>query len=578
MQDRVALGTRHETRAGDFAGYLRRNLSTAYRLAAMALDDPIAAQSVVYDAAMAAWRDGSEWPASALDRAFRRRLEAGCRKALRSIDREAGTTPGATSGEAAAEAVGGQAERLAAALLSLGPNDRLALARSYGLAQESPRPGRRLLGRGSPGRYSPGVPERLRTRLAELQVGDGPAETPLLETRLRAIYASRDPGEEAPLALRLRLQRGLSDSEAAAAQRDEIARASGWGFAINTFLAVLVLTIAVALLSVTDLRTSRGAAANPLGGPTTPLTITSVSVLQSGIDGPGVHVAATNDSLVATFQGSSDWHPEARQCLPDVTGVINSTGQAQWLGAQVGHVESIAGDPSSSSVYASGLGAYCDLGRHSSGDGGATWAAGPLPPGATGSPSWLAFDPVRSGTLLAAGDGRLFLSRDAGRTWSSSPEAVTPIGFDNTGHLLGWGPGVLFESLDDGSSWERIGAGPAAQPTAGAAITGGVLLGEPDGMWWFPLDGSPSLVRSGTVFSIAPAGDGGVAAGSDALGHLWLGAFSLAAKDSPFRVSSLPPELASLTVTGGQVAANSNGLVLALSGPRSAIAVGTFAR
>ena len=573
MQDRVALGTRHETREGDFAGYIRRNLATAYRLVAMALDDPIAAQSVVYDAAMAAWRAGGEWPASALDRAFRQRLEAHCRTVLESIDAEAVGTSGATSDEPA----GRQADLLAEALLSLDPTDRLALARRYGLAEELPRPRRSLRGGSSFGR-SAGVPDRLRVKLAEIEGGEGPAETELLESRLRAIYASRDPGEETPLALRMRLQRGLSDAETAAAQRHASARASGWGFAINTFLAVLVLTIAVALLSVTDLRASRQAVPYPLGGPTSPLTITSVSVLQSGIDGPGVHVAATNDSLVATFEGSSDWHPEARQCLPDVTGVVDSTGQAQWLGAQAGHVESIAGDPLSGSVYAAGLGAYCDLGRHSSGDGGNTWAAGPLPPGATVSPPWLAFDPAQSGTLLAAGDGRLFLSRDAGGTWSSSPEMVTPIGFDRQGHLLGWGPGALFELLDDGSSWQRIAAGPATQPTAGAAISGGVLLGEPDGLWWFPLDGSASLVRSGTVFSVAPAGDGAVATGSDAAGHPWLGTFSPSARASAFRVASLPPELASLTVTGGQVAANSNGLVVALSGPRSAIAFGSFAR
>jgi hypothetical protein len=96
-------------------------------------------------------------------------------------------------------------------------------------------------------------------------------------------------------------------------------------------------------------------------------------------------------------------------------------------------------------------------------------------------------------------------------------------------------------------------------------------------MWWFPLDGSASLVRSGTVFSVTAAGDGAVATGSDALGHPWLGTFSLTTKDSAFRLASLPPELASLTVTGGQVAANSNGLVLALSGPKSAIALGSFA-
>ena len=68
---------------------------------------------------------------------------------------------------------------------------------------------------------------RLGTRLAELQAGDEPAEGKSLEARLRAVYATRDPGEEAPLALRLRLQRGLSDAETAAARRDEAAPASG---------------------------------------------------------------------------------------------------------------------------------------------------------------------------------------------------------------------------------------------------------------------------------------------------------------------------------------------------------------
>jgi hypothetical protein len=561
VQDRLALGARGGARGGDFGGYLRRNLSTAYRLAAMALDDPIAAQEIVHGTAMAAWQVAGEWPPAALDRTFRRRLESDCRAALKSVGREVAPENGP----------------LAVALASLGAGDRFELARAYGLADgpTAGEPG--LVGSALSGGPASKSLRRLGERLAELGGDDVVPETAALEARLRAVYVSRDPGEEAPLALRLRLQRSLHEAETAAAERDQVARANGWGFAINTFLAILVLTIVVALASVTDLRASRGAAANPIGGPTTPLTITSVSVSQDGIGGPGVHVAATRDSLIATFGGSTDWHPEARQCLADVTGVINSSGQAQWLGEQAGHVEAIAGDPSSGSVYASGLGTYCDPGRHSSGDGGNTWAAGPLPPGATGSPTWLAFDPTQIGTLLAAGDGRLFLSRDAGQTWESSPEAVTPIGFDSTGRLLGWGPGALFESRDDGSSWQQVGAGPATQPTAGAAIAGGVLLGEADGMWWFPLDGSPSLVQPGSVFSVVPAGDGAVAMGSDALGHPWLGTLSLASRDSVFRAVSLPPELATLPVTGGQVAANSNGAVVAFSGPSSLIAFATFA-
>jgi hypothetical protein len=557
----MALGAQEKARPGDFGGYLKRNLSTAYRLATMALDDPIAAQDVVHEAAMAAWRVGGAWPAPALDGALRQAVDSNCRAALKSIS----------------ESDGG-AEPLVAALLSLSPDDQLALAREYGLADGPPRRRWALPGRGSPDRLSSRILGRLAAGSADLHRGDPEAEEPPIETRLRALYTSRDPGEEAPLALRLRLQRGLYEAETAAAERDRIARASGWGFAINTFLAILVLSIAVALLSVTNLRASKGAAVDSSGGPTSPLTITSVSVVQSGIEGSGVHVAATRNSIVATFEGSTDWHPEPRQCLADVTGIIDSTGQAQWLGQAAGHVESIAGDPSSASVYASGLGEYCDLGRRSSADGGSTWAAGPLPPGATGSPAWLAFDPTQAGTLLAAGDGRLFLSRDAGGAWTNSPETVTPIGFDSTGRLLGWGPGALFESLDDSSTWQQVGVGPASQPTAGAAIEGGVLLGEPDGMWWFPRDGSPSLVVSGSVFSIASAGDGAVAVGSDALGHPWLGTFSLAAADSGFRAASLPPGLASLTVTGGQVAANSNGAAVALSGSISAIAFATFAR
>ncbi|MGZ6265932.1 MAG: WD40/YVTN/BNR-like repeat-containing protein [Candidatus Limnocylindrales bacterium] len=550
MQDRLALGVGGRARGGDFGGFLRRNLATGYRIATMALDDPIAAQEVVHDAAMAAWQVAGEWPSAALDRTFRQHLESGCRTALRSIGREAAPEDGS----------------LEAALAALRAEDRFELARAYGFAGNA----------ASSGPASKSL-RRLGERLAE-PGGEvaAPGSEPL-ETRLREVYQSRDPGEDAPLALRLRLQRSLHEAETAAAERHQIARANGWGFAINTFLAILVLTIVVALASVTNLRASRGAAAGPIGGPTTPLTIATVTVAQDGIGGPSVHVAATGNSLVATFEGSTDWHPEARQCLADVTGVIASSGQAEWLGEQAGHVEAIAGDLSSGSVYASGLGAYCDPGHHSSADGGNTWAAGPLPPGATGSPSWLAFDPAQAGTILAAGDGRLFLSHDAGATWTGIRETVTPIGFDTTGLLMGWGPGALFESRDDGSTWQQVGAGPATQPTAGAAIPGGVLLGEADGMWWFPLDGSPSLVKPGSVFSVTPAGDGAVAMGSDSLGHPWLGSFSLASRDSPFRTSSLPPQLAKLPVTGGQVAANSTGAAVAFSGPSSLIAFVTFA-
>lgn len=562
MHDRMALEARKEARAGDFAGYLKRNLSTAYRLVTMALDDPIAAGDVVHDAAMEAWRVGGEWPAPALDAAFRRALESRLRTPLKPVEQKAGEGP----------------LPLSAALLSMGADDRLALVRDFGLAEEPPGRKPALLSRGSPGRGSSKSLSRLAARTASNRGADDEATRASLETRLRALYASRDPGEEAPLALRLRLQRSLYEAETAAAERDEIARAAGWGFAINAFLVILVLTIIVALASVTDLRASRAALVSSAGDPTTPLTITSVSAVQSGIQGSSVHVAATRDSLVATFQGSTDWHPEPRQCLADVAGIIDSAGQVQWLGQPAGRVESMAGDPTSANVYVSGLGEYCDFGHRSSVDGGYTWASGPLPPGAAGSPNWLAFDPAIAGTLLAAGDGRLFLSHDAGATWSNSPETVAPLGFDSAGRLLGWGPGALFESLDDGSTWQQIDTGPATQPKAGAAVSGGVLLGEPDGLWWFPLDRSPALVQSGGIYSIATVGDGAIVIGGDALGHPWLGTFSYGPSNWEFRPVSLPPGLASLAVTGGQVAANSNGAAVAFAGSSSVIALAEFAR
>ncbi len=562
VQDRTAFGAREVTQAGDFGGYLRRNLSTAYRLTAMALDDPITAQDVVHDAAMEGWRVGSTWPVPALDAAFRRALDAGCRAALKAAVQTSGSDEGS----------------LAAALLSLSAGDRLALAMDFGLRQESPRGWSGPGSRSSPGAIPAGVRERLEAGRRELAADHEGQQDALLEARLRALYVSRDPGEEVPLSLRLRLQRSLFEAESAAAERDEIARSSGWGFAINTFLAILAVTIAIALASVTGLRASQAQDTGSPGGPTSPLTITSVSVVLGGIDGPDVHVAATRDSLLAAFQGSSDWHPEPRQCLGDVTGLIDTSGQAQWLGQPVGHVQAITGDPLSNSVFTSGIGEYCTLGRHSSADGGSTWTAEALPPGAAASPTWLSFDPTRAETLLTADGAHLFLSRDAGATWTTNRETVAPIGFDSTGRLFGWAPGELFESTDEGATWQQIGVGPAAQPIASTGLRGGVLVGGPDGVWWFPLNGEPSLVRAGSVFSIAPAGDGAVAVGSDGLGRPWLGTFSSTATALAFREASLPPGVASLHVSGGQVAANDSGAVVAFSGASSVIAFAGFAR
>ena len=529
-----------KARAGDFAGFLARNLTDSYRLATMALGNPVAAQGVVHDAALEAWRAGSDWPAGALDAAFAGRFEAGCVAALRVRDDE----PAATG-----------VDPIEAALPDLPAADRLRLARAFGLAAEG----------GS-------VDRRAARILGALSTDTGPP----LEPRLRAIYRARDPGREIPLALRLRLQRSLFEAEAAVAEKEERARASGWGFVFNLALVVAVLTLVVSLASVLDLRGSPAAGADPMGDPASPLTVAGVSVVQAGIVGPEVKVAATQTSFVVAFAASAVWHVSPQQCLADVVGVLDPGGQAQWLGERAGHVDAIAGDPSSAGVYATGPGQYCQLGRYSSSDGGRTWSPGSAPTGAATSPSWMAFDPAHAGTLFAFDSGVLYASPNSGATWTSTPTQVTPIGFDADGRLVGWSPGGLFESLDDGSSWRRTGAGPADRPVAAAATPNGVLLGSVTGLWWYPLSATPSLVRSGSVYSISGLAQGALVLGADAAGRPWLGTVS----DSQpgMSLATLPPELASVTVTGGQIAANDSGAVVALSGKTSAIGFVTFER
>jgi DNA-directed RNA polymerase specialized sigma24 family protein len=554
---RAAGPAKGKARADDFAGYLARNVTDAYRLATVALGDPVAAQGVVHDSALAAWQAGSDWSATDLDASFVRRFAADCVRALGRSQTATATVN----------------DPLETALLGLAPRDRLELARALGPVGPA-RPG--LAGRGS-------ADKRLARILRSLQAGiDGPkppgsaAGGSSPEEGLRALYAVRDPGDEIPLQLRLRIQRSLYEAETAAAEKDEMARANGWGFVFNLSLAVLVLALVVAAASVLDLRGSPVASADPIGDPSIPLTIEAVSVVEGGVDGPNVHVAAAQTSFVAAFEESAGWHVSPQQCLADVVGVLDPFGQAQWLGEKAGHVQAIVGDPSSAGIYATGPGPYCQLGRFSSVDGGLTWLSGSLPNGAAASPPWLAFDPARAGSLFAFDTGLLYASSNTGSTWTSRRSDVTPIGFDSTGRLVGWSPGNLFESLDESSTWRRIGPGPADRPDTGAATSNGVLLGSKAGLWWYPLSAAPSLIRSGSVYSMAALGDGAVVLGADAGGHPWLGTVS--DTEPGMSLATLPPELASLVITGGQVAANDSGAAIALSGPSSAIAFATFAR
>jgi hypothetical protein len=532
--------------SGDFAGYLDRNLAEAYRLAVLALDDPIAAQRAAHDAALGAWLAASPWPARDQDRAFGRRFEMECTAALRK------TNPIEEAADPALEA----------ALLGLAPRDRLALARRFGLEaagrSDERRADRALAALAVPARAGSGG-----------AAGSDPAE------RLRALYAGRDPGAEAPLQLRLRLQNSLVKAEEEAAEEEARAQRSGWSFVVNAFLVLIVLSLILGIGSVVTLRSSP-ASADPLGDPATPLTITAVSTIDGTLGSSGVHVAASQTELLATFGAAAVWHLSDRQCRADVVSLVDTAGHARSLGQPVGHVNAIAADPYSPAALVTGLGQYCEAQRYASTDGGGSWASGAMPAALPESPEWLAFDPGRPGTALAYRAGAISISTDGGLHWTDRPSAAIPIGFDQMGRLVGWSPGKLLDSADDGATWEQTGVGPAERPTAGAATSKGTVLGTKTGLWWYPLSAAPSLIESGTVYSIAALGGGSVALGADAAGRPWLGTVD----DSVPGISlaTLPPELASLTLTGGQVAADDGGALVALTGPTSAIAFASFSR
>jgi hypothetical protein len=522
----------------------------------MVLDDPIEAGAVLRGTTMSTWLTASDPSPEAVDEAFRRRFDSDLQAAVRSRQ----------SGEGLDVVVLGPLE---AAMAGLGPRLQIALARGLGPWQGI---GPLAVDADATAKATAEAMGTLEARLGASDAVAPPAGD--TEAQLRTLYEARDPGEPAPLPLRMRLQQDLRGAEVASAERTRLARASGWRFVFNAFLALVVLSLLVALASVLGVRSSPIVAGDPTSDPASPLTISGLSLVQGSIDGVDVHVGSTQRTMIVAFAPSPLWHSSDKQCQADVFGVIDWHGQTTWIGQQAGHTDLIAGDPSSASAYVAGLGAYCGVGRFATADGGVTWSAGALPGGAAENPAWLSFDPARAHALFAYYPETLYTSTDSGASWTSRPSTVAPLAFDSTGRLVGWSAGILYESMDDGASWQATGPGPADAPTAAGANSGGVLIGAKDGLWWYPSSSAASLVRAGSVFSIATLGDGAVVLGADSTGHPWLGTVDAATPG--INLAALPPEVGTLQVSGGSVAVNDSGAVVAFSGSSSAIALASF--
>lgn len=189
------------------------------------------------------------------------------------------------------------------------------------------------------------------------------------------------------------------------------------------------------------------------------------------------------------FLGSG--HPDLRELdegLPPHLGLIASEDAGRsWrsvslLGEADFHVLRAAG----STVY--GWDAT-NARLLASSDGGDTWRVRPVP----AEPVDLALDPRAPERLVAATLDGLFVSADAGRTWSRLSSWVGLLAWPRSDLLfLMTAEGSVFVSADAGATWEHrgeVGGEPAALAGAGdgrlyAALHDGTIKSSPDGARW----------------------------------------------------------------------------------------------
>lgn len=167
------------------------------------------------------------------------------------------------------------------------------------------------------------------------------------------------------------------------------------------------------------------------------------------------------------FLGSG--HPDLRDDLPPLLGLIESRdGGKTWtpislLGRVDFHVLRMHGRRVVGYDATSGRVMISD-------NRGQSWRSRRSPEALVD----LVVDPTSAGVLLAAGANRLFVSRDADRTWSQREQGTGLLAWPRRDRLyLLDGGGRIWLSRDGGARWHhrgQIGSRPAALLAAGAEV------------------------------------------------------------------------------------------------------------
>ena len=162
------------------------------------------------------------------------------------------------------------------------------------------------------------------------------------------------------------------------------------------------------------------------------------------------------------FLGSG--HPDLREKLPPFLGLIESRDSGQsWKALSLqGKMDFHVLEARGRRIYGFGSDWETRQSRFlTSTDGGRRWAR-LRPPAELLS---LVISPQDPRKLIAAGDRRVYVSEDSGRSWSDlETPAVGQLAWNADGVFLADGDGGVWRNAGEGSSWNRVGSvgGPPA--------------------------------------------------------------------------------------------------------------------